>query len=215
MASLQSVPQRIVPASSLQQSASVKPAPEGQAAVVNYSPGLRNYRDRLSGRGAKDPFVQQYRDQQGGDGGGGGAVAASGGQSTASSDAGGVTITGTTRSKLYYFFHETDLRAGESGGELKQHKDIDEFTVLPSENAPVLVYLGVAANGDTKKAIFSVSRKVTNVSGQGVCYPDPENCELLGVPAKGAADLVYSGDNKIYRVVVDRIRFVKSTQPPD
>lgn len=196
-------------------SASVKEAPEGRVAVVNYSPGLRNYRDRLSERAAKDPFVQQFRSS-----GGGPAAGTASGSTTGTSDTSGgsvgdgtVTITGTTKSKLYYFYYETDVLAGESGLELKRQNRIDPFTLLPSQETPVVVFLGIASGG--KQAVFSVSRQVTSVSGEGECYPDPESCELLGIPSGGGADLVYSVDNKTYRIEVARIKFVKSTKPPN
>lgn len=194
------------------ESAAVKEAPEGQAAVVNYQAGIRNDR-RLDGD-PKDPFVQQYRDQ-GGDGGGGteGGAGQDPGTLAGGTSDGTVTITGTTRSKLYYFYYETDVRSGEAGQPLKRQNDIDPFTLLPSEAAPAAVFMGVAAGG--KQAIFSVSRQVTNVSGEGTCYPDPDSCELLGINIGDGADLAYAGDNKIYTIEVARIKFIKSTKPPD
>jgi hypothetical protein len=187
-----------------------KAAPEGQAAVVNYKPGVRNYRERLDQGNSKDPFIQQFTADQGG---GGGSDETGGGTTGGSTGDGTVTITGTTKSKLYYFYYETDVRAGESGTELKRHNKIDPFTLLPSEQTPILVFLGVTAGG--KQAVFSVSRQVLEVSGEGTCYPEPQSCELLGVPPGGGADMVYAVDNKTYRVEVTRIKFVKSTKPPD
>jgi hypothetical protein len=197
------------------QSATVKPAPEGQSAVVTYSsPGLRKS-DRLDARSSKDPFVQQFpaidnTATTSSSGSAEGGTGTSGGGTTGGSDT--VTITGTTKSKLYYFYYDTDVRAGESGTELKRTNRVDPFTLLPSQEIPVVVFLGVASGG--KQAVFSVSRQVTGVSGQGTCYPDPESCELLGIASGGGADLVYAGDGKTYRIEVARIKFVKSTKPP-
>ena len=198
-------------------SAAVKPAPEGQPAVVSYSPGLRNYRDRLDKRNPSDPFVQQYTDSPGGTGAGDAASAGAGGDTVPTGGSTGgdgtVTITETTKSKLYYSYYETDVRVGEAGSTLKRYNSIDQFTLLPSEQTPILVFLGVATGG--KQAIFSVSRQVTGVSGQGECYPDPASCELLGVKSGAGADVVYSVDNKSYRIEIARIKFVKSTEPPN
>jgi hypothetical protein len=197
------------PTAAAVKSASVKEAPEGKSAVVAYSPGLRKS-DRLAGS-PEDPFVQQFRNQ-GGDGDASTASTGGGDEGTGSVGDGTVTITGTTQSKLYYFYYETDVLAGEAGSQLKRHNRISPYTLLPSEETPVVVFLGVAAQG--KQAVFSVSRQVTSVSGEGECYPDPDSCELLGIPQGGNADLAYAGDNKIYRIQVARIKFVKSTKPP-
>ena len=191
-----------------------KPAPEGQSAVVTYSPGLRKYNDRLSQRDSKDPFVQQYQVAEDDNVGANGASGDTGTTSTGGST-GTPTITGTTRTTRYWFYYETDIRVGEVGSQLKRIKDVDAFTQLPSQQAPVLVFLGIAEGTKKKQAIFSVSRQVTGVTGQGTCYPDPESCELLGVPAGGGADILYAVDNKLYRIEVDRIKFFRSTQPPD
>ena len=197
------------------QVASAEPAPEGKAAVVAYEPGLRNYRDRLDGLSSKNPFKQQYAPKeegaQGGDGGGSGGGAGSGGGTSSGTKT--ITITETTKSKQFYYYYETDLRSGETGGQLRLRNDVPAFTILPSQQAPAAVYLGVAGGG--KQAIFSVSRNVTAVSGQGECYPDPENCELLGIGSGQAADLRYGEDGKSYRIEIARIRFVKSKNPPD
>jgi hypothetical protein len=190
------------------EAAAVKEAPEGKAAVVSYAPGVRNSR-RLDGD-PKNPFIQQHQDQ-GGDGDGGTEGGA--GQDAGTTGNGGVTITGTTRSRLFYFYYETDVRSGEAGQQLKRQNDIDPFTLLPSENVPVAVFMGVANGGN--QAVFSVSRQVTNVSGEGTCYPDPDSCELLGISQGDGADLAYAGDNKIYRIEVARIKFIKSRNPPD
>lgn len=195
----------------------VKTPPETRAAVVSYSsPGLRKYRERLSGDQSKNPFTAQYTDSGksgAGDTSGGGATTS--GSTTATGDSGGtgsIKLTETQHTTLYYFYYETDVRSGEAGTSLKRQNKISPFTILPDEAAPVAVFLGVAKGG--KQAIFSVSRQVTGVAGDGVCYPDPQNCELLGLGPNAGADLSFSTDGKIYRIEVARIKFRKSTKPP-
>ncbi len=56
---------------------------------------------------------------------------------------------------------------------------------------------------------------MTEVSGQGSAIPSPASCELLGVNRGAGADLVYSVDDKRYRIEIARIKFVKSTEPPN
>ena len=162
----------VVPLAPAAESAS-EAAPEGQAAVLAYSPGVRNYRKRLDELASKDPFKQQFSDSgkaidqateavdsgalagsafpgSGANGDSGGTGSGSG---TGTGDGGGGS--GESKTKTYYYSYQTDLRVGESGSELARRNKVPEFTLLPSEQAPALVFLGAAADG--KQAIFSVS----------------------------------------------------------
>jgi hypothetical protein len=198
------------------QSASSEPAPESQAAVIAYKPGVRNYRERLDDLESKNPFRQQYPSEEEGAGGdGSGGEPAGEGTGATGGTGSSVSFTRTRRVKRWYFYYETDLRSGETGQQLKVRRDVPNYTILPSEQAPVAVYIGVSRAGDGVQAVFSVSRDVTAVSGEGICYPDPDNCELLGLEAGQYADLLYAEDGKSYRIQVDRVRRVKSKNPPD
>lgn len=191
--------------------AKTKIPPETQAAVVTYSPGVRNYKQRLSDDSSKNPFDAQYTNSESG-GGGGSAAAGSAQEGSGTGGTGTIKLTETHHTTHFYFYYLTDVRSGESGTELKRQNKIDAFTILPSEAAPVAVFLGVAKGG--KQAVFSVSRQVTAVAGDGVCYPSPDSCELLGLEAGTGADLSFSVDNKVYRLEVARIKFVRSQKPP-
>ena len=105
------------------------------------------------------------------------------------------------------------MRSGESGGELKRENGIKPYKVLPNDDTPVGVFLGVDADSD--QAVFSVSRQVTGVGGDGVCYPAPDNCQLLGLLQGEGADLNYSVDNKTYRIEVARIKLEKKVKELD
>lgn len=208
--------------------AATEPAPEGQAAVLAYSPGVRNYRKRLDELASKNPFKQQFAGgAEATVAGLGGAVAGSqsgvpagssytggagSGESIGGSGGGGSGGgSGGSGGQTYYFYYQTDLNVGESGAELTRRNKVSEFTLLPSDQTPAAVFLGASADGS--QAIFSISRSVTSVSGAGVCYPEPDECELLGLEAGEGADLAYSKNGKKYRIEVARIKRVKSSKP--
>jgi hypothetical protein len=206
-------------------------APEAQAAVLAYKPGVRDYKRRLDELSAKDPFVQQFAAPAasaldavdtggGGDSGGslpdlGGTVPDDGG-STGTGDSGGgggKKKKGKGKTKTRYFYYEADVTAGEAGGTATPFVDIQQFTYLPSETVPVLVFLGITDDGS--QAIFMVNKDVSGVGGSGVCFPSAESCQLLGLASGAGADLVYAPDGKTYHVQVERIKRVSSSKPPN
>ena len=145
-------------------------------------------------------------------GGGGGGTDTAGGTTGGSTGDGTVTITGTTKSKLYYFYYETDVLVGESGANLKRMNKIDPFTLLPSEEVPILVFLGVTAGG--KQA--GLLGLPPGARGQRRGHVLSESRELRAArgPPGGGADMVNAVDNKTYRIEITRIKFIKSTKPP-
>jgi hypothetical protein len=208
-------------ASSLAAQSAAPVAPETQAAVVPYDPGVRNYKKRLNHLSPKDPFVQQFT-------GGGAAAASAISQVSSTVDTGGTVQgggTGTTggnggsgggskkvKVTTKYYSYQTDVQVGEVGAPAISIVDVPEFAFLPSQEVPVLVFLGTTSGGS--QAIFLVSKDVTSVGGEGICFPDPDACQLLGLnPGKGA-DLVYAPDGKTYHLQVTRIKRVVSTKPP-
>ena len=59
-------------------------------------------------------------------------------------------------------------------------KTVERLAVLPSEEAPVLVYRGVEDGG--KVAVFELTGSVVAV-GDGKCEPGPEDCQILKLRA--------------------------------
>jgi hypothetical protein len=64
-------------------------------------------------------------------------------------------------------------------GELES-KTVERLTVLPNEEAPVLVYSGVENGG--KVAVFELTG-VVDAQGDGRCVPTPEDCQYLKLRA--------------------------------
>jgi hypothetical protein len=89
------------------------------------------------------------------------------------STGGGSTGGGQTTTKL--FTYTAKLRFGPSGHE-ETYKDVRQLTVIPDEQTPLLVFLGVTT--DRKKAVFLVDSKL-DTSGEGRCKPSTNQCTFL------------------------------------
>ena len=187
-------------------------APENQAAVLAYDPGVRNYRERLDDAVSKNPFKQQFSAPvvaAGDAAADSGASAASGG---GGSPATGVSVESSSSTR--YFFYETDVAVGAADGQLARHNRIEVFSFLPSQKAPVLVFLGNVAVGGSNAAAFLVAEDVTAVEGGGDCFPSPDSCQMLALKPGATADLTYAVDNKTYRIKVLRVELVTTKKPP-
>lgn len=213
------------PAASLQASASSAPlAPEAESAVVSYSPGIRNYKQRLDDLSAKDPFRQAAQAVSpsaaaasqlstsvpttsatgSSSSGSGSATTVSGG-----SDDNSASDTGTKKhkksSKTSYTY-SVNLLAGDVSTTLIPFNNVAPLTPLPSQTTPVLEYYGLSS--DYKRALFLVSNKVDGLTGAGTCLPAGDDCSLLSLAPGQSEDLHSSKDGHTYRVVLAKIKRV-------
>ena len=204
-------------------------APENQAAVVAYEPGVRDYKKRIAGQSEKDPFIQQFtvsakateslEESTGGSGAADPAVSTDAGSTGGTTDTTGGSTGGSGSGSgggkpagARYYFYETDVFAGEAGTELKRFNRVPNTSPLPSREVPVVLYMGVTNGG--KSAVFSVSRDVVGVSGDGLCSPTPESCQLLALEKGQSADLTYGYANAVYTVRAADIRLRVTRKPP-
>jgi hypothetical protein len=211
--------------------ATADPAPETQQAVVSYAAGVRDYRKRLDGLSAKDPFHQQFAEAAAAAGQVSGTSVTSPSTAGSTGSAGSTTIspgtgsgsvtgpgsTGGSKKKrkknkqkgTRTYTYQTDVAVGEADAALTPFTNVTAMTALPGDTTPVVIYFGNTA--DNASAMFLVSNKVSQVTGPGVCVPNPEDCALLSLSPGQTADLVYSGNGKTYRVQLVRIvqRFTK------
>lgn len=193
-----------------------KLAPENQAAVVAYKPGVRDYQDRLAGS-EKNPFRQQYPGTSEGTAAADSVDAAVSGSST---DTGGSATPGTKPvgggdggSTIRYFYFETDFEFAEAGKKMSRRNRISAFDSFPNDSTPVVTFSQVAQDG--KHAVFLVSRDVVGVDGDGTCWPKPEQCEAIALAEGDTVEMTYAKTNKVYRFKVARIEFVTSKKPPE
>jgi hypothetical protein len=209
---------------SLSAPASVASAPEAQKAVVSYHPGVRNLKKRLNDLGPKNPFIQQYtvKDPTPSSSGSSGTLdnVSSGSLpvagppgSTGGSGGGGKGGDGSSggKTETVYTSYQTNVTVSD-GGTPAALNNLTQFQFLPTPATPVLVYMGTASAGT--QALFMVSKDVTSVGGNGVCFPSADACQLLGLNAGSGADLLYGPDGKTYHLQVTKIKRVNSSQPP-
>jgi hypothetical protein len=77
------------------------------------------------------------------------------------------------KQKLYTYV--VDLKFGKSGAE-RSRKGVKRLTILPNDDNPLLVFLGVKTDG--KRAIFLVDSSLSP-AGEGKCSPERDTCTFL------------------------------------
>jgi len=206
-------------------------SPETENAVIDYHPGVRNYKKRLDKLSSKNPFTQQYTSAPSSSGSSDSSSLgeALNGSSTGSTGVGGGSTGGgtgggggggggkspgkvTSTTKTTYYWWQADVQVGESGTQLATMNNVKPFQFLPTPETPVLTYIGTLSGN---QAVFLVSKDVVSIGGEGTCFPSVDACQLLGVNAGKGADLVYEPDGKTYHVQVLRVRRVTSSKPPN
>jgi hypothetical protein len=208
------------------------------AQVVVSAPGLRDYKRRLDGDSATDPFLPRIQGSGGGQSGPSTSItAATGGLGQTSSSGSGApegntaaqqaqsgssggtptqpstTSAPTTQSK--FFFYRVKARAGQVGQDLKVHDSVGSLTNLPSDNVPALAFLGVTTNSDfhPKTAVFLVSSAVSSVDGEGTCTFAGTYCQLLSLKPGEHEDLVWT-NGLVYRVELVKFNLIVRKNPP-
>jgi hypothetical protein len=86
-----------------------------------------------------------------------------------------------------------------SGGGLNTVDSLERLSVLPSDQQPLLVYLGVLKGG--RDALFVV-QPGTVVSGPGTCTPGPTDCEILSLAQEQIESLAVSTGNATSNVAL-------------
>jgi hypothetical protein len=106
---------------------------------------------------------------------GGGTSPASGGTPSVTGPAGVPAPAPTT-----YAMQELTVRFGDASADTLERTSLERLQPLPSAEDPVLIYLGVLADGKT--AVFLLDHGVSAV-GDGDCRPSPEECETMRLRA--------------------------------
>jgi hypothetical protein len=104
------------------------------------------------------------------------------GDSTPSSGGGSDTSGGGTPSQPVKpqgpkgpFAYTVDVKFGRRGLP-RTHHDVQKLDVLPDQNNPLVVFLGVNAKGDTAVFLTDTSLKA---AGEGACKPNGDTCSFL------------------------------------
>jgi hypothetical protein len=109
------------------------------------------------------------------------------------------THTGLTSTQSY----EIALSLTSQGGNLDAIESLERLSVLPSEQQPLLVYLGVLQGGHD--ALFAVPHG-TVVSGPGGCTPGPTDCEVLSLASNQIESLATSTGVNVALFTITAIR---------
>lgn len=203
--------------------------PTSKLVVAKSTPGLRDYRRRLGHEHAKDPFIQQYSEEE--ESKSGSSEGASGGSeessvtiesSESSSETTEVTKTSEEgngeppeNGELKYYSWAIDVRVtpvssakGKDKPEPTVRKNLPDMTMLPSRDVPALTFIGVTK--DEKRAVMLVSDKVTGLFGDGVCIVGSEACQLIAVEPNLPETVVYGADSRTYRIEVTKLRVLET-----
>lgn len=201
------------------------PAEAASFAVVPSEPGLRDFRQRLGHRQARNPFNQPSAKASGGGGGGGGGgeqaatgggggggdeieVEVEGGSGSAPAVGGPSPSTTTTTTTTDIVIESTvtghALRA-KAGflGDVKQHPRIETMTTLPSEKNPVIVFVGLSK--DEKGAIFLMTSDVTAYYGKARCVLDELACTTVELRPGKSATFAYGFGETRYKFTLQEI----------
>lgn len=217
--------------------------PASQLTVVPATPGVRDYRKRLRARTPTDPFEPRFTSPVlkgtqlndpppgSGEGSAGGSAslddALSGGtESSEPADGGSDAPTDSDgKPQVTVVAWSVDVAIKRSGGATDEARKksakakaymklgVLPQTALPSEEAPVVTYLGPAREGTgvSGKALFLVSRDVVSVFGDVYCAEGDEVCQLIEVEPGASVSFVYGQSEVTYTMAVRSIDPVTST----
>ena len=211
-------------------------------AVVEATPGLREYRKRLKGRTPTDPFIQRFRGlppetelevvetELPQDPGGGGPelsvdvtevdTGPSSPESTPPRGDGGGSGPPNRGSG-------TSEPGSPDGLRLFGYRPDVRFGVAGTEELKTHeelplgsllpkkkpVVLFVGITQDGKRALFSVTPEITRVRGEGGCVGGKTNCMVLSLREGQAADLLTGLGGPVYRLKVAKIEFIELDLP--
>jgi hypothetical protein len=204
-------------------------------AVVEATPGLRDYRKRLRNRTATNPFKQRYTSLPDGAQVESSSVSSTGGADGGSVEIGEVseeTVTspgddsgtggaGSGESQRYELVINVQIRrietkpdGSELRGELEVRKGVPVLAQLPSKKTPVVTTFG--ANVETQRLAFLVSRDVKSISGEFACLTRANDlCEVLEVRLGTLLEFVYEPNGARYEMKVTGVDVVPARNRND
>jgi hypothetical protein len=191
--------------------------------VAKATPGLRDYRKRLSRMKAENPFKQQYTGEENE----GPARSSTAG----STESAGTVPTGEPSEPSYsppvdrggepnpdrltYYSYAIDVRVtpggsqeGDSAGESTVRRDLPELTMLPSRETPAVIYMGSTKDG--KKALMMVSSNVEAIFGDAKCALGSDSCQLLVMEPGIPETFVYGGEGRTFKIELIKVHLVET-----
>jgi hypothetical protein len=125
-----------------------------------------------------------------------------GGTGDTGTTGGGDDGSGTTTTTQYRYVVDLTFTAN---GRTRHIKGMDRLDMLPSEESPLLLFLGVSANAGN--AVFLVDSTL-QAAGEGKCKPRASDCSFLYIGA-GSEHEFTNEEGDSYTLRIDEIRKVK------
>jgi hypothetical protein len=85
-----------------------------------------------------------------------------------------------------WFHYTADFSFGKAGKKPKTHKSVGNFTLLPDETTPAVVFLGI--DGDHKSAMFFISDPGFTAQGEGKCNAKGAACRFVTLKLADTSD---------------------------
>jgi hypothetical protein len=92
-----------------------------------------------------------------------------------------------------------------NGARRREMRGLRKLDMLPSQRAPVLIFMGTADDGGNAVLLVDSTLKA---AGEGRCVPEPANCVYVHL-GPGSEHAFTTEDGESYRLRVDEIRRVK------
>jgi hypothetical protein len=102
------------------------------------------------------------------------------------SSSGGSTSGGSTSPTRTWFRYAADFSFGRTGDKAKKFQNVANFTMLPNEATPAVLFLGVDADGKT--ALFYLADPSYTADGEGTCNAAGAACRYLTLKIGQATD---------------------------
>jgi hypothetical protein len=122
----------------------------------------------------------------GGDSSSGGGAVSGGSPSGGPSSSGGSTPSSNPAPTTQWFRYAADFSFGKTGSKAKVFESVANFTLLPNEATPAVVFLGAGADGKT--AMFYVADPAFTAGGEGDCNADGADCRYVTLKVGDSTD---------------------------
>ena len=110
-----------------------------------------------------------------------------------------------TKPKTTRFTYVIDVTFKNGDRKPRKIKGMQRLEMLPNENAPLLLFLGVDAKANN--AVFLVDSRL-KPTGEGKCKPSADDCSFLYLGA-GSEEVLTDPDGNTYTLQVQEIRKIK------
>jgi hypothetical protein len=105
----------------------------------------------------------------------------------------------TPETKTTLFTYTADVKFGQAG-DMKTYAAVKRLEMLPDQQTPKIVFLGVTTTAKT--AVFLVDNNLGVDTGEGRCKPSPDSCQFLYLRPDKAHDeaILTDTDGTVYHV---------------